>query len=256
MKIALDAMGGDFAPQVPIQGAIEALEVISPNDRIQLVGRADEIKACLKDKGVDKNAFEIIDAHEVVGMHEPPISTLSKKRNASIPVGYHLMKVEKTDAFLSAGNTGAMLVGAIYSLNTIPGIIRPAIPAIIPRSDGGFTLVLDVGSNPDARPDVLYQYALIGSVYAALVLGVDNPSVALLNIGEEEEKGSLLTAAAHRLMKGTEEFNFIGNIEARDLFGAKADVVVCDGFTGNIVLKLVEGFYNLLIEHQVKDPFS
>lgn len=255
MKIALDAMGGDHAPHSPIQGAYEALKVLPAGDEIYLIGQGDVVRGCLRELNIPEDAFHIVEAPEVISMDEAPTIALSQKRRASIPVGYHLLKQGQVDAFLGAGNTGAMLVGAVYTLNTIPGIIRPGLPALIPRSTGGNSLVIDVGSNPDAKPDVLYQYAIIGSVYANLVMGIENPKVALLNIGEEEEKGNLQTQAAHRLMKGSRDFNFTGNIEPRDLFSDKADVVVCDGFTGNVIVKQIEGFYQLLMEHEVTEPF-
>lgn len=255
MKIALDAMGGDHAPQAVIAGAWEALKTLPAGDEILLVGRVELLRSVISDSGYPEDAFTLIDAPEVIGMDEAPTVAFTHKRRASIPVCYQLLKQGKADAVAGAGNTGAMLVGAIYTLNTIPGIIRPAIPAIIPRSEGGFTIILDVGSNPDAKPDVLYQYAIIGTAYARLVMGIMDPKVALLNIGEEEEKGNLLTQATYRLMKGSHDFRFVGNTESRDFFGTSADVVVCDGFTGNIVLKQMEGFYNLLKDHQVSDPF-
>jgi len=256
MRIALDAMGGDHSPQSPVMGALEALAVLPHGDEILLVGQSAVIQAELKRAGFSSSEkLRVVEAPEVIGMDEAPTVALSNKRLSSIPVAYGMMRQGLADAFISAGNTGAMLVGAVYTLHTIPGIIRPCIPALVPQSDGAFSIILDVGSNPDAKPDVLYQYAIIGKAYAELVMGIDNPRVALLNIGEEEEKGNLLTQATHRLMKGNPDFRFTGNIEARDLFNNSADVVVCDGFTGNIVLKQAEGFYNLLVEHNVKDPF-
>lgn len=255
MKIALDAMGGDHAPEAPLRGVLEALKVLPEGDEIYLIGKGELLNQKLNDLGLKSERVKVVDAPEVIEMDEAPTMALSKKRHASIPVGYQMMKQGKADAFISAGNTGAMLVGAIYILNTIPGIIRPCIPAVIPRSNQGFNLILDVGSNPDAKPDVLYQYAIIGSVFADIVMGIKNPKVALLNIGEEEEKGNLLTQATYRMMKDSLDFNFVGNIEARDTFGDIADVIVCDGFTGNIILKHIEGFYNLLMEHNVVDPY-
>lgn len=255
MRIALDAMGGDYAPAAPVLGAVEALKLLPAEDEILLVGRTGEIRTILSGISFDEARLHLVDAPEVIGMDEAPTTALSHKRKASIPVGYQLLKQGEADGLIGAGNTGAMLVGAVYTLHTIPGIIRPCIPALVPRSSGGYSLILDVGSNPDAKPDVLYQYALIGSLYSGMVLGVKNPRVALLNIGEEEEKGNLLTQATHRLMKGSPDFNFTGNIEARDMFADKADVIVCDGFTGNIVLKQTEGFYHMLKEHHVTDPF-
>lgn len=256
MNIALDVMGGDFAPEIPIDGAIEALNSLSYNDKIILVGDENLIHDVLDSKKVDRTAFAVVNASETISMNEPPTLALSRKKSSSIAIGYKLVKNGQADAFVGAGNTGAMLVGSVYSLNMIPGIIRPCIPALIPRANGkGHNLVLDVGTNPDARPDVLYQYGIIGSVYAGLIMGIKSPKVSLLNIGEEEEKGSMLTLATHRLMKDTNDFNFIGNIEARNIFEDIADVIVCDGFTGNIILKQIEGFYNLLIQHNVKEPF-
>jgi phosphate acyltransferase len=255
MKIALDAMGGDHAPEQPVLGALQSLPFLSADDQLILVGREGEVRMHLSASGIDDDRLIIVDAPAVIGMDEPPTIAFSKKRDASIPIGFHLLRQGQADAFLGAGNTGAMLVGAVYSLNTIQGIIRPCIPVLIPRSAGGNTLILDVGTNPDARPDVLYQYGLIGSVYARIVLGIDNPRVALLNIGEEEEKGSILAQAAFRAMKGSADFNFIGNIESRHLFSDMADVVVTDGFTGNVVVKQIEGFYGLLKDHGITDPF-
>ncbi|MFO7723678.1 MAG: phosphate acyltransferase PlsX [Bacteroidales bacterium] len=255
MKIALDAMGGDHAPEQPVLGAVESLRFLSADDQIVLVGREAELRKHLSAfREVDERIM-FVDAPEVIGMDEAPTVAFSRKRRASIPVGYQLLKQGEADAFVGAGNTGAMLVGAVYSLNTIQGIIRPCIPVMIPRSSCGNTLILDVGTNPDARPDVLYQYGLIGSIYARFMMGIENPRVALLNIGEEEEKGSLLAQAAYRAMKGTSDFNFIGNIESRDLFRDVTDVVVTDGFTGNVVVKQIEGFYDLLKDHGVTDSF-
>jgi len=162
---------------------------------------------------------------------------------------------KEIDAFASTGNTGAMLVGAIYKVNTIPGVIRPCITSVIPSFDGGSSVLLDVGSNADCKPDVLYQFAVLGALYAKNVYGIENPKVALLNIGEEETKGNLLTIAVHKMLEESEEVNFIGNIEGRDIFRGKADVIVCDGFTGNIVLKQAEGFYHMLRKRGIQDEY-
>lgn len=166
-----------------------------------------------------------------------------------------MLKHKKLDSFASAGNSGAMLVGSIFSVNTIPGIVRPLTTAIIPQEVGGYSLLVDVGTNPDAKPDVFYQFGLIGSIYAQNVYHVENPRVALLNIGHEEEKGNLTTQSAYHLMKGSKDFNFIGNIEGRDILQDKADVIVCDGFTGNIILKLVESFYNIMENRNLLDDY-
>jgi glycerol-3-phosphate acyltransferase PlsX len=159
------------------------------------------------------------------------------------------------DVFASTGNTGAMLVGSIYKLNTIPGVIRPCITSTLPAIDGSKTILLDVGSNADCKVDVLYQFAVLGSLYSKEVYGIENPRVALLNIGEEETKGNLLTIAAHGLLSKSDEINFIGNLEGRDLFFGKADVIVCDGYTGNIVLKEAEGIYTLMRKRGIRDEY-
>ena len=166
-----------------------------------------------------------------------------------------MLKNNRIDAFASAGNTGAMLVGSIYSIGPIQGVIRPCISSLLPKENGGVGIFLDVGINPDCKPDVLYQFGILGSLYAKYVYNIPNPKVGLLNIGEEEEKGNLLTQAAFKLMKDTKDFNFVGNIENRDLFKDKADVIVCDGFTGNIVLKQIEAMYRLFIKQGFKNDF-
>jgi glycerol-3-phosphate acyltransferase PlsX len=159
------------------------------------------------------------------------------------------------DAFASTGNTGAMLVGSVMVMRPLPGVQRPCITSILPKADGSFGLMVDVGANADCKPEVLFQFGLLGSLFAKHVYHIESPKVALLSIGEEEKKGNALTLAAHALMKGTDRFNFVGNVEGRDLFHDKADVVVCDGFTGNVVLKALEGFHNLISERGLKDPF-
>jgi glycerol-3-phosphate acyltransferase PlsX len=188
-------------------------------------------------------------------MGEHPTKAMARKPESSISVGFQMLKHKKLDSFASAGNSGAMLVGSIYSVNTIPGIVRPLTSAIIPQEDGGYSLLVDVGTNPDAKPDVFYQFGLIGSIYVQNVYRVKNPRVALLNIGHEEEKGNLTTHSAHQLMKDSKDFNFIGNIEGRDILHNAADVIVCDGFTGNIILKLIESFYNLMEKRNLVDDY-
>jgi glycerol-3-phosphate acyltransferase PlsX len=161
----------------------------------------------------------------------------------------------KLDVFASTGNTGAMLVGSMYKLNTVPGIIRPCITSTLPAIDGSKTILLDVGSNADCKADVLYQFAVLGALYSKHVHGIENPRVALLNIGEEESKGNLLTLAAYKLLQESDEINFTGNLEGRDLFMGKADVIVCDGFTGNVVLKEAEGIYTLMRKRGIRDEY-
>lgn len=255
MRIGLDVMGGDFAPVAAIDGAILAAKELSGNDKIVLIGQEDVIRSLLHERGCDASIFDIVHAPEVIEMGEHPTKAMARKPDSSISVGFQMLKHKKLDSFASAGNSGAMLVGSIFSVNTIPGIVRPLTTAIIPQEVGGYSLLVDVGTNPDAKPDVFYQFGLIGSIYAQNVYHVENPRVALLNIGHEEEKGNLTTQSAYHLMKGSKDFNFIGNIEGRDILQDKADVIVCDGFTGNIILKLVESFYNIMENRNLVDDY-
>jgi glycerol-3-phosphate acyltransferase PlsX len=255
MRIGLDVMGGDFAPVAAIDGAILAAKVLSGNDKIVLIGDEAAIRSLLHERGYEASVFDIVHAPEVIEMGEHPTKAMTRKPNSSISVGFQMLKHKKLDSFASAGNSGAMLVGSIFSVNTIPGIVRPLTSAIIPQEQGGYSLLVDVGTNPDAKPDVFYQFGLVGSIYAQNVYRVKNPRIALLNIGHEEEKGNLTTQAAYHLMKDSKDFNFVGNIEGRDILQNKADVIVCDGFTGNIILKLVESFYNIMEKRNLVDDY-
>lgn len=255
MKIGLDVMGGDFAPASNIDGALLAIKELHPEDKIVLIGDSETIQSYLESRQVKNGLFEIVHAHDVIGMGEKPIRAIQQKPESSISIGFSLLKNKKIQAFASAGNSGAMLVGALYSVGSIPGIIRPCTIVPVPKENGGTSVLLDVGTNPDARPDLLHQFAILGKLYAQFIYKIDNPRVGLLNIGEEAEKGNLLTQAAHELMKESDDYFFYGNIEGRDLFKDKADVIVCDGFTGNIVVKLVESFYRLLMKRNLADNF-
>ncbi|MDX1650936.1 MAG: phosphate acyltransferase PlsX [Brumimicrobium sp.] len=255
MKIGLDISGGDFAPEANVLGAILALETLPSQVSITMIGREDEIYTILERERFSSERIEIVHAPDIITMDDHPTRALPQKPNSSIAVGFGLLSRGLINSFASTGNTGAMLVGAIYKVNSIPGVIRPCITSILPEINGGKSLILDVGSNADCKSDVLYQFAILGSLYAKNVLNIDNPRVALLNIGEEESKGNLLTQNAYKLMDGSEDFNFIGNIEGRDLFVGKADVVVCDGFTGNIVLKQAEGIFTLMQKRGIEDEY-
>ena len=255
MKVGLDVMGGDYAPKATIGGAILAHKELPTEDRIVLIGNEGIIRATLLEFGASPDNFEIVHASDVIGMGEHPTKAFLRKTDSSISVGYNLLKHKKIDAFASAGSSGAMLVGSIFSVNTIQGIIRPCTSAVLPQEAGGISVLLDVGTNPDAKPDVMYQFALIGSIYAQSVHHIKNPRVALLNIGEEAEKGNLHSQAAYMLMKGSKDFNFIGNLEGRDLLRNKADVIVCEGFTGNIVLKNLEAMYLIMLKHGLRDEY-
>ena len=256
MRIGVDAMGGDFAPEAAVKGAILANRELEPNQRIVLFGDKERIQDLISQNSGSINDFDIVHCTEVIGMGENPAKTFSKKADSSITVGFNWLAQNKIDGFASAGNTGAMLVGTMYSVKSVPGIIRPAIASYIPVSENKFNLLLDVGINPDCRPDVLYQYGILGSLYAKLIFNIDNPRVGLLNIGEEEEKGNMVTKSTFELMKGSNDYTFVGNVEGNMLFNdEKADVVVCDGFVGNVILKEAEAFYHILKKRKITDPF-
>ena len=256
MRIGVDAMGGDFAPEAAVNGAILANRELEPNQRIVLFGDQERIQDLISQNSGSINDFDIVHCTEVIGMGENPAKTFTKKADSSITVGFKWLAQNKIDGFASAGNTGAMLVGTMYTVKSVPGIIRPAIASYIPVSENKFNLLLDVGINPDCRPDVLYQYGILGSLYAKLIFNIDNPRVGLLNIGEEEEKGNLVTKNTFELMKDSNDYTFVGNVEGNMLFNdEKADVVVCDGFVGNVILKEAEAFYHILKKRKISDPF-
>jgi glycerol-3-phosphate acyltransferase PlsX len=255
MKIGLDIMGGDYAPKANVLGAIAAHKLLSPNEQLVLIGDIQQIKPLVSENGFNPDHFEYVHTEEVIGMGEHPTKAIVQKPNSSISVGFNLLKQGKLDSFASAGNSGAMLVGAVFSVKTIPGIIRPCLCTHVPKLSGGVGLMLDVGANADCKPDTLLQFGVLGSLYAENVMQINNPKVALMNIGEEDEKGNMLSMATFPLMKETNLFNFVGNIEGRDLFNDKADVIVCDGFTGNVLLKLAESFYVVTIKKGLKDEF-
>lgn len=255
MKIGIDMMGGDYAPEATVKGTILAKNELDSDVELVLYGDQAALSSAISASNQDPNDFTIIHCSQTVEMTDHPTRVLAQKPDASITKAFRDLKAKNIDAFASAGNTGAMLVGAMYSVNSIPGIIRPCITTFLPREDGSNGLLLDVGANADCKPDVLYQFAILGSVYAESVMGIKKPKVGLLNIGEEAEKGNLLAQATHELMKDSEDFNFIGNIEGRDLFENQADVVVCDGFTGNVVLKEAEAFYRILMKRNLMDSY-
>lgn len=255
MKIGLDVLGGDYAPNSTILGAIEAQKVLAKDQRIVLFGDENECKVRLEEAGVDPSLFDYVHAPEHISMHEHPTKAFTQKPNSSIAKGFELLKNGEIDSFSSAGNTGAMLVGSMFSVKTIPGVIRPAIATNVPKLKEGYGILLDVGANADCKPEMLSQFAVLGSLYSEYVYGVSNPKVALLNIGEEEEKGNNLTISTYPLLKSNSKINFIGNAEGRDLFTDMADVYVCDGYTGNIVLKLAESFYVVTLKKGFKDDF-
>lgn len=255
MRIGIDILGGDFAPEANLDGVLMALSELPKDVVIVLIGNEKEIESKIKDVNFDHSRVEVIHADENITMHDHPTTVIRQKQNSSISIGLSNLAKGELDAFASTGNTGAMLVGAMYILNASPGVIRPCITSTLPTLDDNKTVLLDVGSNADCKPDVLYQFGVLGSVYSEYVYDVKKPRVALLNIGEEPTKGNSVSIEAHKLLAESKEINFIGNIESRDLFLGKADVIVCDGFTGNIVLKEAEGIYYLLKKRGIKDSY-
>lgn len=261
MKIGIDLMGGDYAPREAIKGIQEFLaEEKSKAIQAVLIGDEEKIKPLLSEYALPPDSYTLVHAPQVIDMHEHPTKALKEKQQSSIAVGFGLLARGKTDAFISAGNTGAMLVGALYSIKAIEGVLRPTISTIVPKENGDTGLLLDVGLNSDCKPEQLNQFAIMGSVYAKTILGIENPRVALMNIGEEEGKGNLLAQATYPLLKENKQINFVGNVEGRDLFIDKADVIVCDGFTGNVVLKTAESIYEIMqrkdIQHEYFDRFN
>jgi phosphate acyltransferase len=254
MKIAVDAMGGDFAPEAVVKGAILAHAELPPNASLLLIGLAEKIQAIL-DAEHFSGQITIIPASEVIEMAEHPTKALAQKPNSSIAVGFGLLQARKVDAFCSAGNTGAMTVGSLFSVKAIDTILRPAICSLVPTLYNTFGVILDVGANADCKPELLDQFAEIGSVFAENLLGIPQPKVGLINLGEEEKKGNLLTQAAYQVLKQNKRIHFVGNIEGRDIFTAKADVLVCDGFTGNVILKMAESFYDIAARENIKGSF-
>lgn len=244
MRIGIDVMGGDYYPQAPIAGALLALSIVQTGTQLVLFGDESQIKTELARQQIAEDKFEIVHTTEVIGMDEHPARTFTQKTDSSIHVGIRMQREKKIDAFISAGNTGAMLVGSVLGLGNIEGVLRPTIGALYP-SGGNYSLICDVGANTDCKPEHLAQFALLGSIYMREVKGVSQPRVAMLNVGEERTKGSQLAQASYELLEKHPGIHFIGNAEGRDLNAGKADVYVCDGYTGNIVLKFAESFYDL-----------
>ena len=260
MNIGLDMMGGDFAPQEAVKGVQLYLSETTTPANLFLIGDEARIKPLLEEHSIDSSRIKVIHAPQVIDMHEHPTKALKEKQQSSIAIGFHLLATGKMDAFISAGNTGAMLVGSLFSVKAFETVLRPTIATVIPKENGGTGLLLDVGLNSDCKPENLNQFAILGSLYAHHILDIDNPRVALLNIGEEEGKGNILAQATYPLLQANESIHFVGNIEGRDVFMDKADVMVCDGFTGNVILKLSESIYEITqrkeIRHEYFDRFN
>ena len=248
-------MGSDHGPAVVVNAAMMAARELPHGVRLVLIGDPAVIAQGIASNGADPGTFDIVPSQDDITMHDSATKALQTKPKSSISLGFQLLKEGRLDAFASTGNTGAMLVGSVFSVKPIPGVIRPCIPSVVPKENGNYGILLDVGANADCKPDVLVQFGVLGSLLAEHVYHIQNPKVGLLNIGEEDKKGNAVALAAYGLMKETTQFNFIGNVEGRDLFNDKADVIVCDGFTGNIVLKAVEAFHDLLEQRGVHEPF-
>lgn len=255
MRIGFDIMGGDYAPVEAIKGAMLAQKDLPADVKIVLFGDEAAAKKIIADEGGQESDFEFVHTTEVIEMGEHPTKAISQKRNSSIAVGFGHLAAKQIDSFVSAGNTGAMLVGAMFSVKPIEGVIRPCITATIPKPDGSTGLLLDVGVNADCKPDVLYQFGVLGSLMMKHVMNVDEPRVGLMSIGEEKEKGNLVTIAAHQLMESGGPFNFVGNVEGRDLLTKKCDVIVCEGFVGNVILKAYEAFYYVVKKRGSTDVY-
>ncbi len=246
-------MGGDFAPAEAVNGVVSFLNKGISNIHLVLIGDEPQISSLLSAHKLTEGQFSIVHTSQVIEMQEHPTKALKEKQDSSIAVGFHLLASEKIDAFISAGNTGAMMVGALFSIKAIEGVIRPTIGAYIPREDGSLGLLLDVGLNADCKPENLHQFAVLGSLFAEHILNINNPKVGLVNLGEEEGKGNILAQATYPLLKENKQINFVGNIEGRDILINKADVMVCEGFTGNVVLKMAESVYDIVKRRNIKD---
>ncbi len=254
MRIALDMMGGDYAPEQACLGVLSFLKL--HNDcQLFLLGNQPIIENLLGAEASNP-LITYIHTEDNIGMDEHPIKAIKEKPNSSIVTGFGLLAKDAVDLFMSSGYTGVMLVGASHMIKVIEGVLRPSIPTPVPQIDGTYSIMLDVGINADCKPENLNQFATLGSIYAQSILGIEKPTVALMNIGEEEGKGNLLAQAAYLLMKENKQIHFIGNIEGRDTVNNKADVIITDGFTGNILLKFAESMYDVIkVKRNIQDEF-
>jgi glycerol-3-phosphate acyltransferase PlsX len=251
MNIGIDMMGGDFAPLEAVKGVQQYLS--QSDNHLFCIGDETQLKELFQQHGISSPFLHLVHASEVIGYHEHPTKALKDKPNSSIAIGFKLLAEGELDAFLSAGNTGAMLVGAMFSIKPIKGVLRPTIASLLPKLNGKTGVLVDVGLNADCKPEQLNQFAILGNLYAKHILNIATPKVALLNVGEEEGKGNLLAQATYPLLKENTAIQFIGNVEGRDVFNEKADVIVCDGFTGNILLKTAEAMYDAAVNQNLQN---
>ncbi len=254
MNIALDMMGGDFSPEELVKGVRDYLSENS-SATVSLIGEDALLLPLIAQYELPPGGYVLIPSIEVIEMNEHPLRALKEKPQSSISIGFQLLANGKTDAFISAGNTGAMLIGSMYTIKPIEGVLRPTIGTIVPRENGTTGLLLDVGANADCKAEHLNQFATLGSLYAKYILGIENPKVGLLNIGEEEGKGNVLAQTTYPLLKANNEINFIGNVEGRDIFRDHADVLVCEGFTGNVILKMAESLHAILERQNIHTEY-
>ena len=259
MKLALDAMGGDYAPQEIVLGGLDALNQYDFMEKLYLVGKRDAIEAVLKeaekDRKIDYTKLEIVEANEVIEMDDHPATAYRRKKDASITVATRLVREGTADTVVSAGSTGGQMVAALFGLGRIKGVHRPAIGCIIPTYEGG-KLLVDSGANTNVDENNLVQFAQMGSIYMNCVMGMENPRVGLINNGSEETKGSELTQAVYQRLKEMPDLNFVGNLEGRDVPFGRADVMTCDGFTGNVVLKTMEGMAKVIMEMLQEEVYA
>jgi len=256
IRIGIDVMGGDYAPFEPVKAVAELIQNSDNSIHPVLYGDATLVNPVLKELGINPADVELIHCEQVIGMSEHATRAISQKKQSSIVVGLSHLGAGELDAFVGAGNTGAMLVAAIYAVKPINGINRPTITSVLPKANGEVGILLDVGANADCKPETLNQFATLGSLYYKTVFNDKQEArVGLLNIGEEKEKGNLLTQATYPLLEANERIHFVGNIEGRDLFGDAVDVVVCDGFAGNTILKVCEGLYYNLMKRGIQDEY-
>ncbi len=253
MNLALDMMGGDYAPLEAVKGLQKYFSKSKNSSVVYCLGKQDELKTLFETYNLPAEKAIIFHTCENISYHEHPTRALKEKPGSSIAKGFELLASGKADAFLSSGNTGAMLVGSMFYLKPLEGVLRPTISTMMPKIGGGTGIMLDVGLNVDCKPQHLDQFAILGSLYAENILGIKNPTVGLLNVGEEESKGNVLCQATYPLLKENKFIHFIGNIEGRNIFNNGADVTVCDGFTGNVVIKLAESFYDIAEHRNLHD---
>jgi glycerol-3-phosphate acyltransferase PlsX len=253
MRIGIDAMGGDFAPEECIKAVVAEANTENYEFQFFVFGEKEALLPFAEE--LNHPNIEVVYTGVSIAMAENATKAVASKKDSSINVGMHYLATDQIDVYASAGNTGAMMVSAMYNIGTIAGIERPALPSVLPQRSGTIGVLLDVGANSDVKPETLARFSVLGSEFAKAVYNIENPRVGLVNIGEEEEKGNLLTKAAFPLLKAQKGINFTGNVEGRDLFMDKVDVAVCDGFTGNVIVKTCEGFFYNLLKRGVNDDF-